>query len=259
MTDPSVSDIIHDYLLQRYGNLPSILKPIYEYLLQDLVPVLSWIENHVVGFKIFDKIQSLVGVPKFTFVIAFMSACVALLSQSLKTNARLTANVLTVVFPLIQTIKSMNDPQIHDEKKWMTYWSLFGFFSLLDHASTPILGKFRTYFIPKILFFYWMSSKNGANVVYHRLLRHVLKPVKEALPPADSLPPFVEQNPTVDVEHADDETVQEELDEKLDSSSLVESSVTEMDTSAIKPKMTPLLLESREIHANENMDAPLAA
>lgn len=51
---------------------------------------------------------------------------------------------------------------------------VFGVFQVLDHYAQSILRYFPIYYMTKILVLYWLSAKDGALLVYRRLMRPLL-------------------------------------------------------------------------------------
>lgn len=87
--------------------------------------------------------------------------------------------VLTVVYPAYKSIKALetkdND---EDDKVWLTYWCVFGIFTLVDEFGGIILSLIPFYHYIKLAFFVWMMhpATHGATTVY----KVILKPLLEA-------------------------------------------------------------------------------
>lgn len=85
--------------------------------------------------------------------------------------------IITVVYPAIQSIKALetkgNDD---DDKTWLTYWVVFGIFTLLDEFGGIVLSFIPFYFYVKLGFFVWMMAPQtkGAEVFYRNVLRPIL-------------------------------------------------------------------------------------
>ena len=52
---------------------------------------------------------------------------------------------------------------------------IYGWSTITDHISPMLKDPVRSYFLPKMLFFYWMSSKGGSNVIYNHILSRLIK------------------------------------------------------------------------------------
>lgn len=82
-----------------------------------------------------------------------------------------------VSYPIYRSILAVERPRINDDERWLTYWSCFGLFTLLDHKSALIQRQVKTYFLPKLLIQYWLSQ-DGSLVLYRRLIRPFLLQTK---------------------------------------------------------------------------------
>ena len=75
------------------------------------------------------------------------------------------------------SFKAIESPDKEDDKKWLTYWIVFGFFTLFD---TPL--SYALYFLPfyypvKLLFYVWMfyPNTNGALWLYNNIIVKMLR------------------------------------------------------------------------------------
>ena len=78
-----------------------------------------------------------------------------------------------VVLPSYWSIKAIESQEYGDEKQWLTYWAIYGIFTLLDHFANFILRIFPFYFVIKIFFLIWcfMPNTMGALFIYNKLIR----------------------------------------------------------------------------------------
>ena len=89
----------------------------------------------------------------------------------------------TVLYPSIQSIKAIESKGEDDDKEWLTYWTIFGVFSLIDD-----FGGFLLQFIPYYSWFklallvYLMAPQTkGAMTLYTYLVSPVLKQHKDKI------------------------------------------------------------------------------
>merc|ERR1712232_445080 len=56
-----------------------------------------------------------------------------------------------------------------DDKQWLTYWTVFGAFNIIDHFSKVITVFVPFYLFFKVLFLLWLMhpSTNGALTLYN--------------------------------------------------------------------------------------------
>ncbi len=77
-----------------------------------------------------------------------------------------------VILPAYWSIKAIESPEFNDDKQWLTYWAIYGLFTLLDQFANIILRIIPFYFVIKIAFLIWcfMPNTMGALFVYNKLV-----------------------------------------------------------------------------------------
>merc|ERR1712137_615384 len=122
---------------------------------------------------------------------------------------RWMVNILGFVFPAYASIKAIEPVDKSDDTQWLTYWVVFGLFTVLEFFSPTILYLFSWYYVVKFFFILWLISpvNNGASTLYSA----VLKPIWGKIPP---LP--ISGNNTGSDKKNDDETKDDFDEEKSD-------------------------------------------
>ena len=84
-------------------------------------------------------------------------------------------NLVGTVYPAFWTIKSLEQNIIEEQKKWLTYWVVFGSFIIVDMGSPVIVKFIPFYFVLKILFLIWlfMPGSNGCTIIYHLFVKKI--------------------------------------------------------------------------------------
>jgi len=85
--------------------------------------------------------------------------------------------VLTVVYPAFKSIQALETKgDDDDDKQWLTYWVIFGFFTLADEMFGWLLEFIPFYFYIRLVFFIYMFAPQtqGAIVIYRTVLHPVL-------------------------------------------------------------------------------------
>ena len=84
-------------------------------------------------------------------------------------------NLVGTVYPAFWTIKSLEQNLIEEQKKWLTYWVVFGSFIIVDMGSPVIVKFIPFYFVIKILFLMWlfMPGSNGCTIVYYLVVKKI--------------------------------------------------------------------------------------
>ena len=91
--------------------------------------------------------------------------------------------IVGVVLPAYWSIKAIESPQYDDDKQWLTYWAIYGLFTLLDQFANFILRIFPFYFIFKIIFLIWcfMPNTMGALFIYNKFIGPYFKKYEEQI------------------------------------------------------------------------------
>lgn len=97
--------------------------------------------------------------------------------------AAFLSTFLGFVYPAYQSVKAIESARKDDDTQWLTYWVVFGFFSLVEFFTDMFLSWFPFYYLVKMIFLGWCMAPieaNGANMLYNRVIKpFVLKHQKE--------------------------------------------------------------------------------
>jgi receptor expression-enhancing protein 5/6 len=67
--------------------------------------------------------------------------------------------VITVVYPGFKSIKALETKDNDDDDSvWLTYWCVFGIFTLVDEIGWILLSMIPFYYYIKLGFFLWMMA-----------------------------------------------------------------------------------------------------
>ncbi|KAI9362084.1 TB2/DP1, HVA22 family-domain-containing protein [Zopfochytrium polystomum] len=120
------------------------------------------------------QIRQSTSIPPIAFAAAAFVAIIVAARRIVKANAPLVSNLVGAVYPGVRSILAIERPQQDDDERWLTYWTIFGVFSLTDQASAKILKYFPLYFTTKMAVLYWLMKMDGSLVVYRKVARPLL-------------------------------------------------------------------------------------
>ena len=69
------------------------------------------------------------------------------------------SDLIGYVFPAYCSIKAIETPKKEDDKQWLTYWMVFGLFTVIEYFSGFIMDYlFSYYFVFKFFFILWLIA-----------------------------------------------------------------------------------------------------
>jgi len=85
-------------------------------------------------------------------------------------------NLLTFMYPAWCSFKAIETKGKEDDTQWLTYWMMYGWFSVLEFFIETITAWIPMYFVIKLFFLIWLASEKtrGAIVVYTILRPHLI-------------------------------------------------------------------------------------
>jgi len=96
----------------------------------------------------------------------------------------LVVSLLGFVYPAYASVKAIESERKDDDTQWLTYWTVYSAFSIVEFFSDIFLSWFPLYFLFKCMFLVWCMAPfpwNGSEFLYHRILKPLLLSTKRTL------------------------------------------------------------------------------
>ncbi|KAG7256056.1 hypothetical protein CRUP_002390 [Coryphaenoides rupestris] len=134
----------------------------YEAFLQDKNPITDLLTT----------LEQKTGVQKRFLASGFI--CLIALYLLFGYGASLLCNVIGFAYPAFYSIKAIESSSKDDDTQWLTYWVVYGCFSITESFSDIFLFWFPFYYASKCIFLLWCMAPvpwNGSTILYSRVIR----------------------------------------------------------------------------------------
>ncbi|KAH8924195.1 hypothetical protein BT69DRAFT_1331028 [Atractiella rhizophila] len=141
------------------------------------------IDKELSKYPALNKLEAQTQIPKAYSVTAAVGIWVFLIFFNV--FAGFLSNFFGWAVPAYFSLKALETPQSGDDQQWLTYWTVFGGFTVLENMIEPS-GWFPYYYVFKTIFIIWLilPSTKGAQLVYHKVYKPLLANAKAAAPQA---------------------------------------------------------------------------
>ncbi|KAI8820230.1 TB2/DP1, HVA22 family-domain-containing protein [Fimicolochytrium jonesii] len=161
-------------LLNRGDDKHRFIKTLVAILRARLLPLVHGTETRAHSNPWLVALWKNLGVPPMSVVALVGVVALAFVRRLMKREPLLLTNLVGVLYPAYQSLKAVERPEPDDDERWLTYWSVFGGFTLLDTQSHKFDKYTRYYYLAKMLALHWLYARSGSLAVYRQVIRPFL-------------------------------------------------------------------------------------
>ena len=121
--------------------------------------------------KVLDTFEQKTGVKPIFLVLGVVVVILVMVMSGYL--AALLANLVGFAYPAFRSIKSLESPQRDDDKQWLTYWTVYGLFIIIDDWATWVTSMIPQYYLIKLIFLIWLfaPTTKGAVLLYNKIIK----------------------------------------------------------------------------------------
>ena len=92
-------------------------------------------------------------------------------------GSSILTTLIGVAYPAFMSFVALESDGEDDDKQWLTYWVVFGLFSILDQFAGIILALIPFYYVLKVALLIWMfhPASQGAITLYNNFILPLFK------------------------------------------------------------------------------------
>ncbi len=89
-------------------------------------------------------------------------------------SADFICDIVGILYPGYMSFKAIETKDPDDDKQWLTYWTVFAVYKMIDFTATVLFFWVPYYYPLKFLVLVWLiyPEAKGASVIYDEHLKH---------------------------------------------------------------------------------------
>lgn len=135
-----------------------------------------WLIKELENFPVLQDLETATGIKKL-YLLSFIGPFFVM-ARALHCPPNLVCNLAGFVYPTVASIRAIESKSRMDDTQWLTYWTVFAVFTLIEGLFLKsLLQAFPFFWAFKFGFLVWAQapSSKGAVFVYSHLLAPFLK------------------------------------------------------------------------------------
>ena len=122
-------------------------------------------------FPLLTKFEEKTGVKPIFLVLG--GALIIILMVMSGFLASLLANLTGFLYPAFKSIKALESVDRDDDRQWLTYWTVYGLFVIVDDWASWVTGLIPQYYLIKLVFLIWLfaPTTKGAMFLYNKIIK----------------------------------------------------------------------------------------
>jgi len=146
---------------------------------QSLAQYIAQLDKELSRYPILIQLEEKTQVPKAYGVM--IAAAVFLSTIFINTLALPVSNLVGWALPAYLSYRAIESPGAEDDVQWLTYWTVFGFFTFLESMALRVVLYYVPYYFPiKTAFVLWLQLPNtrGARIFHHSVVKPVVTNIR---------------------------------------------------------------------------------